>query len=52
MIRATSVKTMSLDDKEALKRQMAIRIVHQRLLQRQLDRLSPRRDDRSPPNLR
>ena len=45
-------KTMSLDDKEALKRQMSIRIAHQKLLQQRLDRLSPRRDGRSPPTLR
>ena len=35
-------KTMTLDDGEALERQMAIRIAHQRLLQRRLDRLTPR----------
>jgi hypothetical protein len=45
-------KTMSLDDKEALKRQMSIRIAHQKLLQQRLDRLLPRRDGRSPPTLR
>jgi hypothetical protein len=38
-------KTMTLDDREALSRQMAIRIAHQRLLQRRLDRLTPRRDE-------
>ena len=32
-------KTMSLDDREALKRQMAIRIGHQKLLQQRLNRL-------------
>ena len=45
-------KTMSLDDKEALKRQMSIRIEHQKLLQQRLDRLSLHRDGRSPPTLR
>jgi hypothetical protein len=45
-------KTMSLDDKEALKRQMRIRVEHQKLLQQRLDRLSPHRDGRSPPTLR
>jgi hypothetical protein len=45
-------KPMSLDDREALERQMAIRIGHQRLLQQRLDRLSPGPDYRSPPNLR
>jgi hypothetical protein len=34
-------KTMTLDDREALKRQMTIRIAHQRLLERRLDRLHP-----------
>jgi hypothetical protein len=38
-------KTMTLDDREALKRQMAIRVAHQRLLQRRLDRLTPMRDE-------
>ena len=38
-------KTMTLDDREALKRQMTIRIAHQRLLERRLDRLTPGRDE-------
>jgi len=45
-------KTMSLDDKEALKRQLTIRIAHQRLLQQRLDRLSPGLEDQSRRNLR
>ena len=42
-------KTMFLDDREALQRQMTIRIAHQRLLQRRLDRLTPGRDE--PPDI-
>jgi hypothetical protein len=38
-------KTMTLDDRRALERQMAIRVAHQRLLQQRLDRLSPGPDD-------
>jgi hypothetical protein len=45
-------KTMYLEDREALKRQMAIRVEHQKLLQRRLARLSPGADDRRPPYLR
>ena len=38
-------KTMTLDDREALNRQMMIRIAHQRLLERRLDRLTLGRDE-------
>jgi hypothetical protein len=44
-------KTMTVDDREALERQMAIRIAHQRLLERRLDRLTSGRDE-SPRYLR
>jgi hypothetical protein len=43
-------KTMTLDDRKALERQMAIRVAHQRLLQQRLDRLPPGPDE--PPYLR
>jgi hypothetical protein len=45
-------KVMSDEDRESLQRQMAVRMAHQDLLQQRLDRLSPRRDGRSPPTLR
>jgi hypothetical protein len=44
-------KTMTLDDREGLERQMAIRVAHQRLLERRLDRLTAGRDE-SPRYLR
>jgi hypothetical protein len=39
---ALASKVMSDEDGEALERQMALRLAHQKLLQQRLDRLSPR----------
>ena len=43
--RTLASKTMTLDDREGLERQMAIRVAHQRLLERRLDRLTPGRNE-------
>jgi hypothetical protein len=43
--RTLASKTMTLDDREGLERQMAIRVAHQRLLELRLDRLTPGRDE-------
>jgi hypothetical protein len=43
---ALASKVMSDEDRQSLQRQMAVRVAHQNLLQRRLDRLSPAPDDR------
>ena len=43
---ALASKVMSDEDRQSLQRQMAVRMAHQNLLQRRLDRLSPAPDDR------